>query len=121
MNEITNYLNHNKNEQFNTLLFSYIDKSGEKDSEVYKRANVSRKLFSKIRCSEKYIPNKKTIIKLCLSLKLDKSNVDKLLKSAGYALSSSEFDLVISYFVENSVYDLDLINNYLYTHLKAVL
>ena len=96
MNNLIDYLNHNKSMNFNDLLFYYIDKSGYRDSEIYKKADIDRKLFSKIRCSNNYIPRKKIIVKLCLALKLDKSNFNKLLNSAGYSLSSNNnFDLII--------------------------
>ena len=72
-NKIKEYLNQNKSLTFNNLLFSYIDDEGYKDTEVYKRADIDRKLFSKIRCNSNYIPKKNTVIKLCLSLSLDKN------------------------------------------------
>ena len=116
------YLNHNKSMNFNELLFSYIDKSGCKDSEIYKRVDIDRKLFSKIRCISNYIPRKNIIIKLCLSLRLNKYDFNKLLNSAGYSLSSNnEFDLVISYCLDNKMYAITVINEYLYTYSNAVL
>ena len=120
--KVKDYLSHNKSMNFNELLFSYIDKSGCKDSEIYKRVDIDRKLFSKIRCSNNYIPRKNIIIKLCLSLRLNKYDFNKLLNSAGYSLSSNnEFDLVISYCLDNKIYDINIINDYLYTYSNAVL
>ena len=120
--KVKDYLSHNKSMNFNELLFSYIDKSGSKDSEIYKRVDIDRKLFSKIRCSNNYIPRKNIIIKLCLSLRLNKYDFNKLLNSAGYSLSSNnEFDLVISYCLDNKIYDINIINDYLYTYSNAVL
>ena len=120
--KVKDYLSHNKSMNFNELLFSYIDKSGCKDSEIYKRVDIDRKLFSKIRCSSNYIPRKNIIIKLCLSLRLNKYDFNKLLNSAGYSLSSNnEFDLVISYCLDNKIYDINIINDYLYTYSNAVL
>ena len=78
-NKIKEYLNQNKSLTFNNLLFSYIDAEGYKDAEVYKRADIDRKLFSKIRCNRNYIPKKNTVIKLCLSLSLDKYRFNNLL------------------------------------------
>lgn len=115
------YLSHNKSMNFNDLLFSYIDEKGIKDSEVYKKVDIDRKLFSKIRCNNDYIPRKNVIIKLCLALGLDKHNFNKLLNSAGYSLSNSKFDLVISYCLDNNIYDLGVVNDYLYTYSNAVL
>lgn len=121
MENIKDYLNHNKSMSFNQLLFSYIDKSGCKDSEIYKKVDVDRKLFSKIRCSNDYIPRRNVIIKLCLSLGLNKNDFNKLLNSAGYSLSNNKFDMVISYCLENKIYDLKEVNEYLYTYSNAVL
>ena len=115
------YLSHNKQMSFNEILFSFIDEKGFKDSEVYKKVDIDRKLFYKIRCNENYIPRKNVIIKLCLSLELTKNEFNKLLNSAGYSLSNNLFDLVISYCLENDIYDLNIINNYLYTYTNAVL
>lgn len=115
------YLSHNKQMNFNQILFSFTDEKGYKDSEVYKKVDIDRKLFSKIRCNENYIPRKNVIIKLCLALGLTKNEFNKLLNSAGYSLSNNIFDLVISYCLENNIYDLDIINNYLYTYTNAVL
>lgn len=115
------YLNRNKSMNFNELLFSYIDEKGIKDSEVYKKVDIDRKLFSKIRCNNDYIPRKNVIIKLCLALGLDKHNFNKLLNSAGYSLSNSKFDLVISFCLDNNIYDLGVVNDYLYTYSNAVL
>lgn len=120
--KVKDYLSHNKSMNFNELLFSYIDESGYKDSEIYKKVDIDRKLFSKIRCSNNYIPRRNVIIKLCLALRLNKYDFNKLLNSAGYSLSTNnEFDLVISYCIDNNIYDINVINDYLYTYSNAVL
>ena len=120
--KVIDYLSHNKSKNFNDLLFSYIDQSGCKDSEIYKKVDIDRKLFSKIRCSADYIPRKNVIIKLCFALGLEKYDFNKLLNSAGYSLSNnSNFDLVISYCLENNIYDFQVVNNYLFTYANAVL
>ena len=115
------YLNHNKSKSFNETLFSFIDERGVKDSEIYKKVDIDRKLFSKIRCSNDYIPSRNVIIKLCLALGLTKNDFNKLLNSAGYSLSKSKFDLVIAYCLDNNIYDLNIVNDYLYTYASAVL
>ena len=115
------YLSHNKSENFNDLLFSFIDEKGCKDSEIYKKVDIDRKLFSKIRCSSDYIPRKNTIIKLCFALELDKVRFNKLLNSAGYCLTKNKFDLIITYCLDNNIYDLSIINEYLYTYANTVL
>lgn len=112
--KLKEYLNCKKSKNFNEILFNYIDKSGHKDSEIYKKVDIDRKLFSKIRCNNNYIPKKNTIIKLCLALSLNKEDFNKLLNSAGYSLSENIFDNIISFCLENNIYDLDVINNYLY-------
>ena len=83
-----------------------IDEKGLKDSDVYKRANIDRRLFSKIRADEDYVPSRKTAISFCLALQLELEEAKKLLASAGYTLStSSRFDLIIMYLIENCEYD----------------
>ena len=115
------YLSHSKAKSFNEMLFSFIDEKDIKDSEVYKKADIDRKLFSKIRCSNDYIPRRNVIIKLCFALGLNKDNFNKLLNSAGYSLSNSKFDLIITYCLENRIYDINTVNDYLYTFSNAVL
>jgi len=119
--KLMEYLSCGETRSFNELLFSYIDKSGYTDAEVYKKALLDRKLFSKIRCSKNYTPHKNTIIKLGMSLELNRGDFDKLLKSAGYSLSDTTFDKVISYCLDNRIYNLMIINDYLYTACSAKL
>lgn len=119
--KIKEYLNCNKSKNFNEMLFSFIDKSGYKDSEIYKKVDIDRKLFSKIRCNNNYIPRRNVIIKLCLALRLERNDFNKLLNSAGYSLSNTKFDQIIAYCLENKVYDLSQINDYLYTFCSASL
>ena len=115
------YLNHSESKSFNEILFSFIDEKGVKDSEIYKKVDIDRKLFSKIRCNHDYIPRKNVIIKLCFALGLNKDDFNKLLNSSGYSLSNSKFDLVITYCLDNSIYDINIVNDYLYTYSNAVL
>ena len=120
-NDIKAYLNQNKSKNFSELLFSYIDETGCKDSEIYKKVDIDRKLFSKIRCGD-YIPKRSNVIKLCLSLRLDKVKFNNLLNSAGYSLNNNtDFDLIISYCIENNIYDFNIKNDYLYTFTNTVL
>ena len=119
--KILEYLNCNKTKSFNETLFSFIDEKGQKDSEIYKKSDIDRKLFSKIRCSNNYIPRRNVIIKLCLALELEKQDFNKLLSSAGYSLSETKFDKILSYCIDNQVYDLTEVNDYLYYFCNASL
>lgn len=120
--KIKEYLNRNKTLKFSELLFNFIDKKGLTDTSVYKKVFIDRRLFSKIRCSENYIPKKENIIKLCFALSLDIDETKELLDSAGYSLSTNNnFDLIILFCLENSIYDINIINDYLYTFTNASL
>ena len=98
-------------ESFQQRLLRFIDERGLTDPEVYKAANVDRKLFSKIRCNKDYIPKKKTIVALAIALKLNLDDTQDLLATAGYRLStSSKADLIVMFCLENDVYDIYEVN-----------
>lgn len=100
-----------KGETFSAMLLRLIDEKGLKDSDVYKKANIDRRLFSKIRGDEDYVPSKKTAISFCLALQLEVDEAKKLLETAGYALSdSSRFDIIIMYLIENREYNIHFAN-----------
>ena len=100
-----------KEESFSEMLLRMIDEKGLKDSDVYKRANIDRRLFSKIRADEAYVPSKKTAISFCLALQLEMDEAKKLLATAGYTLSaSSRFDLIIMYLIETREYSVHFAN-----------
>ncbi len=104
-----------KEETFQVKLLKLIDASGETDPDVYKRANIDRKLFAKIRKNENYKPSKKTAIALALALRLSLPEACDLLSRAGFALSySTTFDLIIRYCFENREYNIFDVNAILF-------
>lgn len=105
------YIENHRDVFFTEQMLSLIDKTGKKDSEVYKKAGIDRRLFSKIRSNKEYTPAKKTVIALCLALELSRNEADLLLSSAGYSLSrADDFDLVVAFCIEKNVYDFMSIN-----------
>jgi hypothetical protein len=112
--KIKEFIKKNKVKGFRDLLFKFIDDQNKADAEVYKSALLDRRLFSKIRASEDYHPNKKTVIALSLALKLKLEQSLQLLKSAGYSLSdSSVYDLVIVYCIVHKIFVIDEVNRIL--------
>ncbi len=102
---------------FQQRLFELIDERKLDDVTVYKRANISRKVFSSIRCKPDYQPRKRTAVAFGIALGLDMPTMADLLSRAGFALSPSDtFDLIISYFITNRVYDVDRINVVLFKY-----
>lgn len=107
---------------FTETLLKLIDKTGKKDAEIYKKANLSKQHFSKIRNNPNYKPTKPTAIALALALELDLEETKDLIGRAGFALTnSSKFDLIIRYFIENGNYNVVEINCVLFEHDQSLL
>ena len=102
-------------DSFAEALFHYIDARGMTDPEVYKRANLDRKLFSKIRKNKAYQPSKNTAIALAIALKLNLEETKEFIAKAGYALThTSRADIIVEYFITRKEYDIFKLNEVLF-------
>lgn len=109
-------------DSFSDRLLELIRNSGKTEVDVYSKAEVSRKVFSKIRSDKNYKPNKKTAIAFAIALELSEEETQDLLSRAGYTLTrSSKFDIIVMYFIENSEYDFTAINGMLFHYLNDTL
>lgn len=107
---------------FSEMLLKLIDKKGLTDPEVYKKANIDRKLFSKIRNNPRYRPSKNTALALCIALGLNLDQTTDLLKRAGLALSpSNRFDMIVQYFIMEENYDIYELNSVLFYFEESTL
>ncbi|WP_224768155.1 hypothetical protein [Metabacillus idriensis] len=109
--DLLDYIENNRQPTLQEMLFNFIDRIGATDPEIYKKAGMDRKHFSKIRSNPAYRPGKTAIIALALALELDTDEADELLCSAGYSLSGSDrFDLVIQFCLEKKIYKIEDVN-----------
>jgi hypothetical protein len=120
--DLEEYIKNNRKPSFTQILFEFIDKKGVADSEIYKKAGIDRRHFSKIRSNPDYRIGKNTAIALAMVLELNKNDTDKLLSSAGYYLSDNNtFDLIVQFCINKKIYDISNVNQALdYFSLKPL-
>ena len=115
---VNEFINNNKeDETFQTKLFKYIDNKNLKDSDVYNKVGIDRRLFSKIRSDINYHPSKETVILLGIALELSEYEIEDLLEIASYSMpKNNTYDLIIRFCFKHHIYNINQINEFLYEH-----
>jgi len=113
--DLDKFIKNEKDENiFQKLLFEFIDSKELKDSDVYNKVHLDRRLFSKIRSDKNYHPSKETVLLLGIALELKEEEIEKLLKSASYSLPRNNiYDLIIRFCFVEGIYNIDKINELL--------
>ncbi len=115
-------LEKNSGETFSEMLVRLIEESGEKNSVIYNRANIDRRLFSKIINNADYQPAKNTVLAFAISLKLNYKMTQKLLQSAGFTLNKKNLgDVIVTFFIEKNIFDIETINEILYEYKQPLI